>query len=322
MTTKCSVNNCGMRFATEAALLLHEQCHSTNKNEICCPKCESDSMAMIPSAANDSESVPTSISISTATTATATATVSDTVKTARNWNWNTLHTHLWRIHNIDMELYSCPHCSFKTPILSRLKNTHMRIHSDEKDFKCDYCTKAFKNARQMKNHRRIHTRSTIPLTISQCKYCGQSFSSAKHLKEHYFTHSEAIENQRQPFALQCDICSEQFSSKHALRIHHLNHFHEKRFNCGNCDYKSNDHNAFRRHQMIHSKEMKYKCPCCSFSCIQSTNYKNHILKKHPDSAKELMFMCDKCNFVTVNKRMYDMHCLNHNHHRKSSVELD
>lgn len=321
ITTKCSVSNCGMRFATRTAILLHEQCHTADNKEIRCPKCEIDTTTAATS---------TSLSSTTATVSSSnplndgdsTAINSIQLKTAhnRNWNWNTLHTHLWRAHNIDMELYSCPHCSFKTPILSRLKSTHMKIHSDNRDFKCDYCPKAFKNARQMKNHRRIHTRSTPP-TISQCKYCGQSFS-AKHLKEHYLTHNEAIEHQRQPFALQCDICSETFGSKHALRTHHLNHFDEKRFNCDECDYKSNDHNAFRRHQMIHTKQVKYKCPCCTFQCIQSTNYKNHILKNHPDSAKELMFMCDKCNFVTVNKRMYDMHCLNHNNNQMSSVELD
>lgn len=323
ITTKCSISNCGMRFATRAAMLLHEQCHMPDNKEIRCPKCETDA--------------PTTASSSPVTT-TATATISSstshlqndsqtpaTTKATsinRNWNWNTLHTHLWREHNVDMELYSCPHCSFKTPILSRLKNTHMKIHSDTRDFKCDFCPKAFKNARQMKNHRRIHTRSTAPPTLSQCKYCGQSFYSAKHLKEHYFTHNEAIEHQRHPFALQCDICSETFKNKHALRIHHLNHFEEKRFNCDECDYKSNDHNAFRRHAMVHSKAVKYKCALCSFQCIQSTNYKNHILKNHVDAAKELMFMCDKCNFVTINKRMFGLHCLNHNNNQMSSVELD
>lgn len=330
ITTKCSISNCGMRFATHAAIVLHEQCHSSDNKEIRCPKCEIDTITTaIATATATAESTTTvsssgnecepSTTLMTTTTMTSTTTASTKTAPNRNWNWNTLHTHLWREHNIDMELFQCPHCPFKTPILSRLKNTHMKIHSDTRDFKCDYCPKAFKNARQMKNHRRIHTRST-PSAISTCKYCGQSFYSAKHLKEHYFIHNEAIEHQRQPFALQCDICSDTFSSKHALRTHHLNHFEDKRFNCDECDYKSNDHNAFRRHQMVHSKEVKYKCPCCAFQCIQSTNYRNHILKNHPESAKELMHMCDKCNFVTVNKRMYDMHCLNHNNNQMSSVE--
>lgn len=277
---KCSIKNCAMRFTSENVHAIHEQCHtSKHGTQIHCPKCETN--------ANQT----------------------------RNWNWNTLHTHLWREHNIDMELYSCTLCSFKTPILSRLKNTHMKIHSDTRDFKCDTCTKAFKNAKQLKNHRRIHTKQTA---ISECKYCGQSFYSSKHLKEHLYTHTMNDTINAEP--LKCDICSDTFNSKHALRSHHLKHFTGRKFNCNECAYKSNDHNAFRRHQMLHNKQVKYKCPQCIFQCIQSTNYKNHIFKKHPESVKDLMFLCDKCQFVTVSKKMYDMHCLNHN--RVSSVELE
>lgn len=125
-----------MRFETQAAILLHEQCHSLNNNEIRCPKCEIDTTstsvgatvtatgAPVPAmATNVSSSVNDGESMMMVTASTKTT-------SSRNWNWNTLHTHLWREHNIDMELYSCPHCPFKTPILSRLKNTHLKIHSD------------------------------------------------------------------------------------------------------------------------------------------------------------------------------------------------
>lgn len=271
-----------MRFSSESTLEMHQQCHAKDQNcEIVCPKCEINSNKM------------------------------------RHWNWNTLHTHLWREHNIDMELYSCPHCKFKTPILSRLNNTHMKIHSDTRDFKCDICAKAFKNSKQLKNHRRIHSKVSKQPAIHQCKYCGQSFYSSKNLKEHCLTH----QNQDAAIveALKCDICSDTFASKYALRSHYLNHFNGKRFNCCQCNYKSNDHNAYRRHQMLHNKQTQYKCPQCVFQCIQSTNYKNHIFKKHPELVKELMFLCEKCNFVTVNKKLFDLHCLNHS--RLSSVEL-
>lgn len=277
-----------MRFARIPTLEVHQQCHGSDPDDIRCPKCED----------------------------TATSTPSN-----RHWNWNTLHTHLWREHNIDMELYSCPHCAFKTPILSRLNNTHMKIHSDTRDFKCDLCPKTFKNARQMKNHRRIHTRSQAP-TISQCKYCGQSFYSAKHLKEHSLTHSESLDERPQSSSFPCDVCHETFRSKQKLRVHHQTHFDDKRFVCEfDCGYKSNDHNAMRRHRSMHNKEVKYKCSVCSFQCIQSTNYKNHIMRKHPEAAKELMYICERCNFVTVNKRMYELHCLNHDNQRQSSVDL-
>lgn len=138
ITTKCSVSNCGMRFETQAAILLHEQCHSLNNNEIRCPKCEIDTTSTsVPVGATVTATGPPVPTMATNVSSSVNdgesmmmVTASTKTTSSRNWNWNTLHTHLWREHNIDMELYSCPHCPFKTPILSRLKNTHLKIHSD------------------------------------------------------------------------------------------------------------------------------------------------------------------------------------------------
>lgn len=278
---KCRVENCAMRFASANVLATHEQCHDTSNtnNEFRCPKCQID-----------------------------------TDETPKKWTYNTLATHLWRKHSIDLELYRCtyPDCNFKTPILSRLKNTHMKIHSDTKDFKCERCVKAFKNSRQLKNHRRIHSK-IVPIRIRKCPHCNLSYS-AHYIREHLLTHAATT------------ATTEKMPKD------------SKEYKCDDCSYHSFDRNAFRRHRMVHSKQVKYKCPLCTFQAIQSANYKSHIIKKHPvntrsfnaiesrsntifffafffgllqDSAKELIFMCEKCNFITVNKNLYYVHCLNH-----------
>lgn len=215
-----------------------------------------------------------------------------------------MHTHLWRKHNIDMELYSCTECSFKTPILSRLNNTHMKIHSSVKEYKCDLCEKAFKNSKQLKNHRRIHVGKSI---VHRCDFCTQSFYNVRYLKEH-------IRKTHEPNGIdtfKCEICYKLFPTQQACRNHHLSHFGEKKFHCPTCKYKSNDHNAFRRHQMTHNKEALYKCSACIFQCIQSTSYKSHIMKKHPELAKDLIFTCNNCDFKTVNKKIIKVHQLKH-----------
>jgi hypothetical protein len=87
---KCSRVDCGMRFKTPELIGYHERCHDIDDDEgLVCPECGTHEMK----------------------------------------NWNTLHTHLWRAHKIDMELYSCHLCDFKTPIFTRLTNIHMKIHA-------------------------------------------------------------------------------------------------------------------------------------------------------------------------------------------------
>lgn len=70
-------------------------------------------------------------------------------------NWASMAGHLWRSHNIDLELYACGHCNYRTYSLSMLENIHKRIHGDEKNFLCDICGKGFKNSKQLVNHKVI-----------------------------------------------------------------------------------------------------------------------------------------------------------------------
>lgn len=245
-----------MQFSSAALLVYHERCHGSDGTLIC-PDCS---------------------------TATATATVPP------YRTWNTLHTHLWRQHAIDMELYSCSQCNFKTPIRSRLTNTHARIHSDERNFKCDHCTKAFKNAKQLKNHRRTHleasgAQKSAPADtaavkkVHQCRHCDRLFYNQRHLRNHERSLHEGVVKFR------CDVCQAVCSSLGAKRTHMRNHetTSRKEHRCGECAYETNDYNAFRRHRRTHAVAtvdgtgtavvaMPYQCPFCAYGSIQSTTY--------------------------------------------------
>lgn len=51
---------------------------------------------------------------------------------------DTLHTHLWKVHEVDMELPTCEVCGFKTYSRYRLHNVHMKCHEMLKVFVCKY----------------------------------------------------------------------------------------------------------------------------------------------------------------------------------------
>ncbi|XP_055688281.1 uncharacterized protein LOC129792894 [Lutzomyia longipalpis] len=264
--TKCDNEDCAIRFRNLNNLSYHRQCHTNEKYGIICPECKSVDFR----------------------------------------NWNTLHTHLWREHQIDMELYSCELCNFKTPVLSRLKNTHVKIHSEERNFKCEVCEKRFKNTKQLKNHRRIH-RNVVPdqLQVRKCDYCPATLVTGRQYKKHLRAEHECSSGHT------CGVCGKVMNSVSALKIHERKHTESGHFACPECSYTTHDHNAARRHRMKHSKEKQYKCPFCGYKSIQSTTYRNHLAKVHPAQAAELIFKCPKCSFETINSTKYRLHVAKH-----------
>ncbi|XP_016975369.2 uncharacterized protein LOC108041837 [Drosophila rhopaloa] len=281
---KCLVEGCMFRFKSPATLEYHGRCHNgalTSNQPMVCPECKSSNFS----------------------------------------NWNCLHTHLWRTHQIDMELYSCQLCSFKTPIYSRLVNTHAKIHSEERNYKCEQCGKGFKNTKQLKNHRRLHRTQglgmgrppnepncpgaeTSPIAMHRCEDCGAAFKQKKTLREHL-----CKERNEQ---LECPECQRVFGSKSSLRLHLRSHQEQKRFRCDACDHEASDHNAFRRHLATHKERKRYSCPHCDFRAIQSTAFRIHLQKRHPEQElSSIIYKCDQCSFTSINQGLLQVHQAKH-----------
>ncbi|XP_073836784.1 uncharacterized protein [Musca autumnalis] len=281
---KCNFKGCAFRFKKDDTLEYHKKCHLTDSSNL-----TSNQVAMCPEC-----------------------------KSTEFSNWNTLHTHLWRAHQIDMELYKCELCDFKTPIFSRLANTHAKIHYDDRNYKCEQCGKGFKNSKQLKNHRRWHrvqansnNSPSVPPpkelpqpNIYRCPNCGSTFSHQKTLKEHCCKNSESS-------MMKCDVCHKVMSTKASLKLHLLTHKKEKRFKCQQCDYATNDHNAFRRHRMGHENKKMYDCQFCEYKSVQSVTYQKHIRHKHPDKADTVLHKCSYCPYTTINRSLLIVHQAKH-----------
>ncbi|XP_063907930.1 oocyte zinc finger protein XlCOF6-like [Zophobas morio] len=218
--------------------------------------------------------------------------------------WKQTVIHLWRQHKIDMELYSCDKCSYKCTSLTKLNNVHKLIHSDVRAFVCPVCKKAFKNSKQLANHKMTHkTKKEIEKLKTTCEVCSKSFSDKRQLRIHMSVVHEKIK----PFL--CSYCGYKGSTRSSLKMHIRQHTGEKPFTCDSCSYATSDHNSLRRHKWRHTGEKPYKCSYCSYACIQSSTYKVHLKTKHPGQEKDLMFTCQECQFRSVNKEMYVAHMI-------------
>ncbi|KAK7791233.1 hypothetical protein R5R35_012463 [Gryllus longicercus] len=227
-------------------------------------------------------------------------------------HWNGMSTHLWRAHMVDMELYTCDQCNYKTVSYAKLINLHKWIHGSERPFLCDSCGKGFKNRKQLRNHKTIHQPKQTK--VGECEICGRTFTNTRMLRMHL----DNVHNKLRPHL--CNYCGYSASSVSSLKMHMRKHTGEKPFRCTLCDYCTADHNSLRRHKMRHTGDKPYKCPHCPYACIQSSTYKAHLKTKHPGMDDGLMFSCNLCSFRSVKEENYLAHLAEHKTDVNSSAK--
>lgn len=218
-------------------------------------------------------------------------------------SWKLMKSHLWKLHAIDMELYTCDQCGYKTPSLSNMNNIHIKIHGSEKPYLCDTCGKGFKTTKQLGNHKVIHSRKDSGMQT--CDTCGRTFHTNRMLRNHINT----VHNKVRPYM--CSECGHTAANRSSLKMHLRQHTGDRPYECDQCEYTTADHNSLRRHKKRHTGDKPYKCPFCTYACIQSSTYKVHLRSKHPGQNVGLMFSCKKCPFHSVNRDIYLAHTAEH-----------
>lgn len=122
-----------------------------------------------------------------------------------------LKMHIYRMVG-KVRWHQCMYCTkeFKKP--SDLVR-HIRIHTQEKPYKCERCFRAF----AVKSTLTAHMRAThLGLRQFSCPTCDKSFSSKGSLKVHLCIHTGD-----KPY--KCGICNKSFSSSTRCKSHVVNH---------------------------------------------------------------------------------------------------
>ena len=138
----------------------------------------------------------------------------------------------------------------------------------------------------------------------ECDICGQGVSSQREIKYH----KERVHEGKKPWL--CIHCGHAAFSNSSLKLHMRSHTGDKPYACTDCKYRTSDHNSLRRHVLRHTGLRPYKCPYCPYAAIQTSTYKIHLRRKHPDKTGE-MFQCGQCSFATVQEKLFKVHVNNH-----------
>ena len=114
--------------------------------------------------------------------------------------------------------------------------------SGEKNYKCFYCAKQFRQKAHLDTHIVIHTGEKQLM----CKYCDKKFARQGDLKQHTYIHT----NERN---LQCNVCSKVFHRRQNLNKHMKLHLVDsKNLPCLQCGKRFAD----KYHRSRHSATCK------------------------------------------------------------------
>ncbi|XP_071076530.1 zinc finger X-chromosomal protein-like isoform X2 [Desmodus rotundus] len=200
-----------------------------------------------------------------------------------------------RIHTGEKP-YKCQYCEYRSADSSNLKTHTKTKHSKEIPFKCDICLLTFLDTKEVQQHALIHQESKS----HQCVHCDHKSSNSSDLKRHI------ISVHTKDYPHKCDMCDKGFHRPSELKKHVAAHKGKKMHHCRHCDFKIADPFVLSRHILsVHTKDLPFRCKRCRKGFRQQNELKKHM-KTH---SGRKVYQCEYCEYSTTDASGFKRHVI-------------
>ncbi|XP_055420375.1 zinc finger protein 711 isoform X2 [Bubalus kerabau] len=192
--------------------------------------------------------------------------------------------------------YQCQYCIFRCADQSNLK-THIKSkHGNNLPYKCEHCPQAFGDERELQRHLDLFQGHKT----HQCPHCDHKSTNSSDLKRHI------ISVHTKDFPHKCEVCDKGFHRPSELKKHSDIHKGRKIHQCRHCDFKTSDPFILSGHILsVHTKDQSLKCKRCKRGFRQQNELKKHM-KTH--SGRKI-YQCEYCEYSTTDASGFKRHVI-------------
>ncbi|XP_055307794.1 gastrula zinc finger protein XlCGF52.1-like [Sitodiplosis mosellana] len=180
--------------------------------------------------------------------------------------------------NCKVVRYECYLCKDSFGSLKTNMVNHMRVHSGDKPFECEECSKKFVQKHNLNKHMKIHA-GPRPF---RCSKCHERFSD----QDERDSHEEEC-NRR---VYQCYVCRKSIGLIKSDLIRHMRtHSGETPFQCVECSKSFSRIDYRKAHMCTHTTKLPFKCLICHRGFL-----KNDKRKAHQRTCNRRYYECYLC----------------------------